>query len=555
MISIKTYPYNDQGISEIDGWLYGKNWPVAYIIYNSKEAYIGETLDAIRRTQQHLSERSLRDFEKITFITDKTYNKSTILDLESFLIKYIGADGQFRLKNGNAGISDHEYFMKDIYYENFQTVWQKLIEGHLAKHDLQQIENSNLFKYSPYKSLGREQEEAVLTILSAITKHTPGKKLTIKVQGGAGTGKTILGVYLVKLLKDILDRKKIIEEDELFEISQHRNLLRNISSDRIGLVIPQAALDATVEKVFDSVDGLNRKMVLRPKDVPKGENKYDILIVDEAHRLQRRKSLGRGYQSFDETNRRLGLGNNGTQLDWIMRCSDIQILFYDSRQTIRPSDIEKERFEEILQSYDGDVITIDLKAQFRCKAGADYIQYVNDVLHNAHPATHKKFPGYDIKVFDHFQNFWEEIAIREKEVQLCRVVSGIGWNNNCPKGKTSYYVDIEGKQYRFRKTAVNWVADPESINEIGDIHKIQGYDLCYAGVIFGPEISYDPLTRQIAIDKKNYYDVLGKQGVNDDELLEFILNIYQTLLTRGIYGTYIYACDHELSTYLKKYFC
>ena len=551
MAYIKTFPYNELGLTEIENWRYGKNWPVAYLIYNKGEVYIGETLDAVRRTQQHLQEQSLSKLKRITFITDKMYNKSSIIDLESFLIKYMSADGKFRLRNGNAGISNHDYFMKEIYGDSFQIIWQKLIDEHLANNTLQAIENSNLFKYSPYKALGREQEDAIIKVLSAISSYKSGTKLTIIVRGGAGTGKTILAVYLVKMLIDLIDCKQVTEK-EIFEIGQIRSFAKTIGRDRIGLVIPQAALAATVEQVFDSVDGLDHKMVLRPKEVAK--KKYDILIVDEAHRLQRRKSLGRGYQSFDNTNSGLSLDKNGTQLDWIMRCSDIQVLFYDSRQTIRPSDIDDNQFFNILTSYKPKLLDISLNTQFRCKAGADYIKYVNCVLNNEQPATHKHFQGYDLAVFDHITDFWEAIQQKEKKYQLCRVVSGVGWNNKCEKGENSYYINIEGHRYRFRKNAVNWVADPESIHEIGDIHKIQGYDLCYAGVIFGPEITYEVTTRQICTDKKKYHDNLGKQGINDDQLKKYIINIYQTLLTRGIYGTYIYACDPELKTYLKEYF-
>lgn len=551
MAYLKTFPYNELGLAEIENWRYGKNWPVAYLIYNKGEVYVGETLDAVRRTQQHLQEDSLSNLTKITFITDKMYNKSSIIDLESFLIKYMSADGKFRLRNGNAGISNHDYFMKEIYEDSFLSVWKELIDEKLANNTLQAIENSNLFKYSPYKALGREQEDAILKILSTISTYTPGTKQTIIIRGGAGTGKTILAVFLVKMLIDLID-SKLMPENELFEFGQTIDFSNTVEKGRIGLVIPQAALAATVERVFDSVDGLDHSMVLRPKEVVK--KKYDIMIVDEAHRLQRRKSLGQGYRSFDNTNAGLSLDKNGTQLDWVMRCSDIQVLFYDSRQTIRPSDIDDNQFFNILASYKPKLLTISLNTQFRCKAGAEYIQYVNSVLNNEHPATHKRFQGYDLAVFDHITDFWDAIQQRERQFQLCRVVSGVGWDNKCGKGQNSYCVNIEGHRYRFRKTAVNWVADPESVHEIGDIHKIQGYDLCYAGVIFGPEITYDTTTQEICTCKKKYHDNLGKQGVNDDQLKRYILNIYQTLLTRGIYGTYIYACNQELKTYLKEYF-
>ena len=102
MISFKELKYNDSVIEELQKWTFGEDWPVVYIAYNNKYAYVGETLDAIRRTSEHLSEAKFKkhNFNKICFITNKTFNKSAILDLESFLISYMSADKSKGITNG-----------------------------------------------------------------------------------------------------------------------------------------------------------------------------------------------------------------------------------------------------------------------------------------------------------------------------------------------------------------------------------------------------------------------------------------------------------------------
>lgn len=75
--------------------------------------YVGETLDAVRRTEQHLQEIEFNDFTDICLISNKTFNKSVVLDLESFLIKYMGSEGSRKLVNGNAGVVNHNYFYKE----------------------------------------------------------------------------------------------------------------------------------------------------------------------------------------------------------------------------------------------------------------------------------------------------------------------------------------------------------------------------------------------------------------------------------------------------------
>ena len=37
------------------------------------------------------------------------------------------------------------------------------------------------------------------------------------------------------------------------------------------------------------------------------------------------------------------------------------------------------------------------------------------------------------------------------------------------------------------------------------------------------------------------------------KLLDYLLNIYRTMMARGMLGTYIYVCDPGLKEYLKKY--
>ncbi len=99
----------------------------------------------------------------------------------------------------------------------------------------------------------------------------------------------------------------------------------------------------------------------------------------------------------------------------------------------------------------------------------------------------------------------------------------------------------------WNSTNIDWVSSENSINEVGCIHTIQGYDLNYAGVIIGPELSYDDTIHQIIVDQKKYKDINGKRSITEpSELRQYILNIYKTLLTRGIKGTYVYIVDEKL---------
>ena len=119
-------------------------------------------------------------------------------------------------------------------------------------------------------------------------------------------------------------------------------------------------------------------MVLGSSDVFKKH--YDILIIDEAHRLKRRFGIT-NYGSHDSNNKKLGLGNEGTELDWIMANSNHQLFFYDQAQSIRPSDIDKEVFFKIKEQKETE--KIKLTSQLRSKGGIDYISFIDKLLNLA----------------------------------------------------------------------------------------------------------------------------------------------------------------------------
>ena len=139
------------------------------------------------------------------------------------------------------------------------------------------------------------------------------------------------------------------------------------------------------------------------------------------------------------------------------------------------------------------------------------------------------------------------------------MVAGYAWEwvtkRKKGRAKELHDITIEGLSYDWNSRAVDWISSENSANEVGCIHTVQGYDLNYAGVIFGPEIGYDTDHHRIVIDKSKYFDRTGKTALESDEQLrEYILNIYLTLMTRGIRGTFLYVCDEKLREFLRGYF-
>lgn len=516
---ITTYKFNPQTITSLKDVPFSNDWPVVYILENGEEMYVGETVSAYNRFRQHYENPARQKLSRGYIITDEEYNKSAALDIESSLIQYLAADNKFVLQNGNAGLSDHSYFDREKYQAKFQIIWGELQKIGLADKDLVQIKNSDLFKYSPYKALTDEQ----LNIVRDIERFLDtGVEITHIVKGEPGTGKSVLATYLAKYL---------VESEKT-------------TSLKIGLVVPQSGLRKSIKKVFSRVQGLKSNMVLGPSDVV-GET-YDVLIVDEAHRLRRRVNLS-AYGPFDAANKYYGLGNAGTQLDWIMRASRSQVLLYDGNQSVVPGDIRPDKITTL------NSMEYVLSSQLRVLAGNDCINFIDDLL-----ATRvEKIPDfgvYDLRYFSSVSEMIAEIKDKNQEHGLARVVAGYAWEwKSKLKDSQDYDIELDGLKLKWNSTNIDWVNSKSAIDEVGCIHTVQGYDLNYVAVIIGPEVTYDARASRLVIDKQKYKDINGKRSIGSQEELEqYITNIYKTLLTRGIKGTYIHACDPGLADYLSS---
>lgn len=558
MAKIDSFDFTLEEVEMIRQEKYGEKWPVVYFIHNEHEAYIGETTNVYLRTTQHLKAPIRKELKKIHIISDEEFNMSAIMDIESALIKYVSADNHFKLQNSNGGLQNHNYYQKDHYQEKIFRIWEKLQKKNLVFSSLKDIENSDLFKYSPYKSLSTDQYLAVDFILQSLAEDFNIPK-TFMVNGSAGTGKTVLAVYLIKLLKSFEKNKYLLEEEQ--DVSYISNILTIVNSQeqiKIGLVIPQVSLRKTLKLVFRSINGLSSSMVMGPSEVLK--DKYDLLIVDEAHRLKRRVNIT-NFASFDSNNSTLGLNNEGTEFDWILSQSKHQILFYDADQSIRPSDIRKSSIESLLLNKTKNTEVYHLKSQLRSLGGNDYVEYIKSVFSNNPPLKRLVFKNYDLGIYEDINTMVDRIKLEDNKVGLSRIVSGYAWEwktkNHTPddiKSKNLFDITINNTHLVWNTTNEDWVNSPNAINEVGCIHTTQGYDLNYTGLIIGEELSYDPINKKLLIRKENYYDSNGYRSIKDShELEQYILNIYSTLALRAIKGTFIYVCDNDLREYLKQY--
>lgn len=575
--TIRQYKFNKEGAEELLKTNKGIDWPVVYIL-DGKDgqksvAYVGETSSAYNRMLQHLDNVVRKSMINEYVLFNDMFNKSAILDIENMLIEHMHANGKFELQNLNNGQSKfHNYYQRGLYKELFKRIWKQLKKEGLADKTLLQVENSKIFKYSPFKQLTDEQYDLEVKLLDDITETLKsGQKRNIIVEGGAGTGKSILAVSLIKYIADVCTQKVDYSDIESIEnlestisYMQMNKEIASLPKPSIAFVAPMTEFKNTVKSVFKNIPSLKNVDVVSPVDLTKKKEGYDIVLVDEAHHLA---TYGKStsHLSFKQADDRLGFTDyeNTTQLDWIKKqAKHVAIFFYDRKQSTSGADVPEKDFLAMKDEKKNNWYPIN--HQIRLIAGEEYISYWSKLLRNE---TNENAPdfrstGYDFKIFDDCAEMMDAIKEKDKEYDgLCRVVSGYGFpftkSMRDKKGIHStqdYDFMIDGKKYSWNGINENFATDEKSVSLIGSVFTCQGYDFNYAGVIFSNDIRFNKEKGVIECAPSSYYDKHGKVGTDVNKTIEDIINSYLVLLTRGMKGTYIYCCDKNLKEYLKQKF-
>lgn len=563
---IEQYSFDENGINNLKiNSKHGVDWPVVYILSGNKEAYVGETQNAYDRMKQHFSNKKRKNLTKINLMQSDSFNKSAILDIENMLITHMHADGKFILQNSNGGQSKlHNYYQRSEYQNVFTEIWDKLKKLNLVEHSLFEVENSEIFKFSPYKELTNDQYIVVEELLKLYSQAMQGtSRMDVIVNGGAGTGKSLIAIYFLNMIANILnndydfsDTEQYIDDESFLNRADLIKAIKTYGNDKIGFVIAVPSFKDTVKKVFKSIKELRHIHVISPSEASRGD--YDVLIVDEAHRLKRRHKLT-NYGTHDNVNKSLGLPADSTELDWLkFKAEKMLILFYDGIQSIKESDVSKQDFDKI--NSDDYTHKLFLNTQLRVKGGDEYIDFARSLFSNS-PIKYKSQKGYDLKVYDDCYEMFE--AIKSKNIEykgLCRMLAGFSfyWRKKARDKKNikynqNYDFEIDGHYYCWNEdfNASDFITNDKNIEKIGCIYTSQGHDLNYAGVIFGEDISYNPETKQIMYHPDKFIDTYSKSS-DINKTINNIINAYLVLLTRGVYGTYIYAVDKNLREYINS---
>lgn len=386
---------------------------------------------------------------------------------------------------------------------------------------------STMVKGTPVFDLLDEQavcfDMCVRTMLQCLKDH---KKRTIIIQGGPGTGKSVLAVNL--LMHYILCN---CNTAYVTKNSAPRQAFLSILSGN------KAENIADIGQLFRSPFGLSQ--------VP--ANAYDCLIVDEAHRLVKKM---------------YGDWNGENQVKECINASLLTVFMLDEDQAVTTKDIGS--IQEIIKwckELGSSIVMREetkLYSQFRCNGSDAYIQFIDNLLQRGHETVAVPLTelNYDFRIFDDASNMRE--ALREKNSEnKARMVAGYCYDWNVKHHRGSIDISLPGgfeAKWNLENDKI-WAINPKSFEEIGCIHTAQGLEFDYVGVLIGKDLTFDittgrVITNKMAISKDDKSS--GIRGATDEEARRLIINTYKTLLTRGQKGCYVYCEDDALREYFKK---
>ena len=370
-----------------------------------------------------------------------------------------------------------------------------------------------------------EQAVAYDFIMRAIRNaQNDHKKHVLIIQGGPGTGKSVLAV----------------------------NVLAD-SISKLGLNASYITKNSAPRKCYEALlaHGNARKMVdlqmafKSPHSLPFIPlNGIDVGIFDEAHRMQQKPYMYKGKDMLYDA----------------IFASRVSVFFVDEDQRITVNDCyDVNKIKQYALDMGATLDTaepFELVSQFRCNGSDGYIAFLDDLL-EIRDTANKEFSNeaFDLRVFDNPTLLREMLRLKNKDRNKSRMCAGYCYDWNVRNGRGDWDVIIEDfhAKWNLENDSI-FAINPNSFDQIGCIHTVQGMEFDYVGVIIGRDLVYrngHVCTDKNAISRDDKTSKIKQ--CRDEKLADrLIRNTYKVLLTRGQKGCFVYCEDEALREYMKQ---
>lgn len=342
------------------------------------------------------------------------------------------------------------------------------------------------------------------------------KKSVIIVQGGPGTGKSVIAL---EVMGELMRQGKIVFHAT--GSSAFTKTLRKILGSR-------------VEKFFKFFFSFTQHQ----------ENEIDVLICDEAHRI-RKDSADYGVPHKLKSTR--------PQVEDLIRPAKLTIFFLDDFQVVRPSEIgSAELIQKAAEKFGAEISEFELKTQFRLSGSDAFLQWVENTLgvreSETQFLTKKALDKMEFKIFDDPAKLKEAIIEKNLEKPNCaRIVAGFCWPWSKPRPDGTLVNDVKIGNFEMpwenKDEFWKWATDESGMEQVGTVYTAQGFEFDYIGIFFGKDLVYDKNTGEWIGKPENSHDSMAKRDLS--KFTQHLKNVYRVLMSRAHKGVYVYFMDKD----------
>ncbi len=411
---------------------------------------------------------------------------------------------------------------KELLYriENGRIRPSKSLADHLAE----------LLAGKPEFHLIDDQKVVYETALDLADQGQVGPKQVYIVEGGPGTGKSVVAINL------------------LVELTNRGQVVQYVTKNAAPRAVYASKLSGSLRKtrINNLFKGSGAYFSAEP-------DTFQTLVVDEAHRLNAKSGMFKNK------------GEN--QIKEIIDAARSSVFFIDESQRIALDDIGRVDEIETWARRAGACLNYGkLESQFRCNGSDGYLAWLDNTLQvrcTANPDLADI--DYDFRVVDSPAELRDLIVGENLANNKSRMVAGYCWNWRSKKEPEAF--DIEFPEYGFQAQwnldvdGSLWILQPNSVEQVGCIHTCQGLELDYVGVIIGPDLLVrgdDVVTDGFARSPQDSTLRGFKKRYKQDPAVavraadEIVKNTYRTLMSRGAKGCFVWSPDEETREYFRR---
>ena len=358
-----------------------------------------------------------------------------------------------------------------------------------------------------------------------------GKKTTIIIEGGPGTGKSVIAMNLMGKLS-----------------GRHYNT---------HYVTGSRAFTGTLNKILGNKSSL--QLMHFNKYGKTERDAVDVVIADEAHRMWP-KNLDRFTRKEDRVDTPI--------VDQIINAAKVPVFFVDNLQVIRPNEVGTVQYiEEHANQMKSNVLKFKLQAQFRCQGSDAFVSWIDNTLgiEKTADVIWSGNDSFDFRIFESPESLERAIMEKSESGKKARIVAGFCWEWSDPMENGQLVPDVSIGDFKRpwnAKSGVSsrrlgegipketlWAHDPNGIHQIGCVYTAQGFEFDYVGVIFGLDLKYNLDGQKWEAHPENSKDPATARS--KERFITYVKNIYRILFSRGMEGCYVYFVDKDTERFFK----